>query len=285
MTVSHNCRSKPVNLSFAEPRRELKPCIQSIWVFESSIGMPPSATSLAAPNGCPKLIIQYENSIISTAQGRTHETRQHGLYVVGTRDVAVHLSTPPGRTGFIGIEFHPQGAYPLFGIPMTETANRLFPAETLCGIWGRDVSAILGRLETVGQRIAFVQDELIRCLRKSRLHNPLVDYCVSALKYSDGRVPIADLERSTGYSRRYLEMLFKRHVGFSPKVLGGIYRFQKFYRTWAQGKQYDAFKDDLYEYYYDQAHFAKEFKRMTGYPPRQFAAEVTNEFGRRLSLH
>ncbi|HTP12913.1 MAG TPA: helix-turn-helix domain-containing protein [Bacteroidota bacterium] len=274
-----------MNVSFVEPRSELKPCIQSIWVFESSIGMPPSDVSLVAPNGSPKLIIQYENSIISTAEGHTQTTRESGLYVVGTRDVAVHLSTPPGTTGFIGIEFHPHGAYPLFGIPMTETINRLFPAETLCGRSGRDVSATLGRLETVGQRIAFVQDELVRCLKKSRLWNPLIEHCVDALKWSDGLIPIADLERSTGYSRRYLEMLFKQHVGFSPKVLAGIYRFQKFYRKWAGGSRFDAIKDELYDCYYDQAHFAKEFKRMTGYPPRRFTAEVTNEFGRRLSLH
>jgi hypothetical protein len=249
-----------VKLSFVEPRRELKPYIQSIWVFESPTGMPASDTSLAAPNGCPKLIVQYDNSIISTAEGRTHATRESGLYVVGTRDVAVHLSTPPGRTGFIGIEFHPHGAYPLLGIPMTETVNRVFPAETLCGGWGRNISTTLGRLDTVGQRIAFVQDELIRCLRKSRLHNRLVEHCVGSLKSADGLLPIAELERTTGYSRRYLEMLFKEHIGFSPKVLAGIFRFQRFYRTWAQGRQYDAMKDELYEYYYDQAHFAKKIQ-------------------------
>ena len=247
--------------------------------------MPASASSLAAPNGCPKLIIQYDNSIISTADGRTHATSQSGLYIVGTRDVAVHLSTPPGKTGFIGIEFYPHGAFPLLGIPMTETVNRVLSAETLCGGWGRNISEILGRLETVEQRIAFVQDELIRCLRKRRLDNPIVDYCVDTLKSSDGLIPIAGLEQSTGYSRRYLEMLFRQHVGISPKVLSGIFRFQRFYRKWAQGKPYDAMKDELYEYYYDQAHFAKEFKRMTGYPPRQFVTEVSNEFGRRLSLH
>ena len=44
-----------------------------------------------------------------------------------------------------------------------------------------------------------------------------------------GRMPIKELERLTGYTRRYLNILFKQHVGLPPKVLAGIFRFQMFY--------------------------------------------------------
>ena len=46
-----------MNISFVEVRDPLKPYIQSMWVFESAVGMPPSEANLAAPNGCPKLIL------------------------------------------------------------------------------------------------------------------------------------------------------------------------------------------------------------------------------------
>ncbi|HEY3455518.1 MAG TPA: hypothetical protein VGK64_13010 [Bryobacteraceae bacterium] len=59
----------------------------------------------------------------------------------------------------------------------------------------------------------------------------------------------------------------------------GILRFQKFYRKWAQGIEFDVLRNELYDDYYDQAHFAKEFKRMTGYPPRQFSLEVSTNSG------
>ena len=45
---------------------------------------------------------------------------------------------------------------------------------------------------------------------------------------------------------------------------------------------YDVLKEGLYDYYYDQAHFSKEFKRMTGHSPLEFMTDVSNEFGRRL---
>jgi hypothetical protein len=35
---------------------------------------------------------------------------------------------------------------------------------------------------------------------------------------------------------------------------------------------------------YDQAHFSKEFKKMTEHSPREFSLKISNEFGRRPSL-
>jgi methylphosphotriester-DNA--protein-cysteine methyltransferase len=120
-------------------------------------------------------------------------------------------------------------------------------------------------------------------LRKNGYTNELVTYCVRTLESADGRITIQDLAQKTGYSRRYLSLVFKQHVGLSPKVLAGIFRFQKFYKRWAEGQSFDLLKDDLYEHYYDQAHFSKEFTKMTGHAPRKFAREISNEFGRRLS--
>jgi methylphosphotriester-DNA--protein-cysteine methyltransferase len=194
------------------------------------------------------------------------------------------LRSSAHRTSIIGVEFYPQGAYPFFGIPMSETANRLFDADTLFNRWGRQTTEKLRNLETAKQKMAGMQDELSDLLRIRQDRNSLVDFCVKALKSADGRLSMERLQRQTGYTRRYLELLFQRYVGFPPKLLASIFRFQKFYRKWARGEPYEAFKRELYEDYYDEAHFCKQFKRMTGYAPRQFTRDVTNEFGWRLTL-
>jgi len=273
-----------MKLTFVRPCAELQPFIQSMWVFESATGLPTSETNMAAPNGCPKLIISYRNAITSVAEGRVQNNREQGVYFVGTRDVPVVLRTSPTQTRFIGIEFFPHGAYPIFGIPMHETANRLLSVSELSAAWGGRVSDVLSHLDNVKQRFEFIQRELCTLLRKRKLLNPLVSYCVGKLKGTHGLLTIAELEHDTGYTRRYLELLFSDHVGLSPRTLGSIFRFQKFYRTWANRKTFEELKDELYDYYYDQAHFSKEFKRMTGYSPQHYVRTVTNEFGRRLSL-
>jgi AraC-like DNA-binding protein len=144
------------------------------------------------------------------------------------------------------------------------------------------VRDVLANMPDVGQKITFIQDELILLLRKNDKGDRLVKYCVELLRSKGGRLSIKELEQDTGYSRRYLSLVFKEQVGLSPKVLAGIFRFQTFYRKWAEGQSFDLIKEDLYEYYYDQSHFTKEFRKMTGYSPARFSSEVVNEFGRRL---
>jgi AraC-like DNA-binding protein len=272
-----------MKLSFVQPRAELQPYIESFWIFESAIGMPAADRSMAAPNGCAKLIIPYENSLTSIADGRVQVSREQGLYFVGNRDTSTLIHSSARRTGFIVIEFKPFGAYPIFGIPMHETTNRLLDSEELFSRWGREVREALRNRDAVARKVGFIQEQLVKLLRKNNRQNSLVKFCVQTLKDSFGQIPIGELERKTGYTRRYLDLLFREHVGLSPKVLAGIFRFQKFYVKWAKGDSFDLLKEDLHENYFDQAHFTKEFRKMTGYAPRRFTLEVPNEFGRRLS--
>lgn len=272
-----------MKVTFVKPRQELQPYIKSICVFASAVGLPQADTSLVAPNGRPKLIVLCENSLESTVEGQGQVNRE-GIYFVGNRDVSAVLRTSPRRTKFIVVEFLPHGAFPLFGIPMQETVNRLFQTEIVFGRWGRDVWETVCNLEGVGQKVHFLQDQLVQLSRKKQRDNRLIDSCVRVLEVADGRVAIRELESTIGYTRRYLDLLFHQHVGFSPKVLAGIFRFQKFYRKWAEGQSFDLIKKDLYGYYYDQSHFTKEFRKKTGYSPQRFSREVFNEFGRRLAL-
>lgn len=274
-----------MRLSFVKPRQELQSYIESFWVFESATGIAPTDRNLAVPNGCSKLIIPYENSLSGISEGRTGVSREHGLYFVGNRIKPTLIHSSARKTGFIGIEFSPHAAFPLFGIPMHETVDeKIFDSEALFGRWGRETREALCNLEKVAQKVSFIQDELVKLSRRSRRSIGVIEFCVNALRLAHGRMPIKELERKTGYSRRYLDLLFKQQVGLPPKILAGIFRFQMFYRKWAQGLSYDVLKEHLYDYYYDQAHFSKEFRRMTGYSPREFMTGVSNGFGRHLSL-
>jgi AraC-like DNA-binding protein len=274
-----------MRISFVQPEQELRRYIEAFWVFESPNGISLTSRNLAVPNGCAKLIIPYENSLIGVSEDRAGVSHEHGLYFVGNRIRSTLIHSTAQKTGFIGIEFAPQAAFSLFGIPMHETVDeKIFDSEVLFGRWGKETREALGNLEGVDRKIRLIQDELVSLARGSQRSNSVIDFCVMTLKQSHGRMPIKELERMTGYTRRYLDLLFKQHVGLPPKVLAGIFRFQMFYRNWAQGLSYDVLRERLYDHYYDQAHFSKEFKRMTGHSPREFMSDVPNEFGRRLAL-
>jgi AraC-like DNA-binding protein len=274
-----------VRLSFVTPRQELRSYIQSFWVCESATGIALSDRNIAVPNGCSKLIIPYANALSGISDDRAGVSREHGLYFVGNRIKATLIHSSARKTGFIGIEFFPHAAFTLFGIPMHETVDeKIFDSEVLFGRWGKQTREVLCNLEELGAKVAFIQDKLVKLSRAGQGSNGVVEFCVNALKLAHGRMPIKELEQKTGYSRRYLDILFRQRVGLPPKVLAGIFRFQMLYRKWAEGLSYDLLKESAYDYYYDQAHFSKEFRRMTGYTPREFMTGASNGFGRRLSL-
>jgi hypothetical protein len=129
---------------------------------------------------------------------------------------------------------------------MIETANRRFPADEVFDRGGRDVLEAVGNEVGIPEKIDCLQRYLVSSLRQGHRQNETVDFCVNALQRTHGIVSIRKLERQTGYSRRYLELLFKNHVGLPPKVLAGIFRFQKFYRKWATNCSFDELKEDLY---------------------------------------
>jgi AraC-like DNA-binding protein len=274
-----------MRLRFVHPWPQLRPYIESFWIFESTLGLPAADASIAVPNGCAKLIVPYQNSLWSRhPDDGPKETREHGLYFVGVQEAPTFLASAPRKTGFIAVEFRPHGAYRFLNLPMIETTNGLYAFEELRGRDGRTMRETLCNLDGVNQKIQSVQAHLTGLLRDAPRSFAVVDYVVGALKATGGRSPLKKLEEHTGYSRRYLERLFGEQVGVSPKALARIFRFQRFYEKWARGERYDQLTDELYDYYYDQAHFAKEFKQFTGYPPRRFAHEIPNEFGRRSTL-
>jgi AraC-like DNA-binding protein len=73
-------------------------------------------------------------------------------------------------------------------------------------------------------------------------------------------------------------MLFSEHLGISPKALATILRFQKFYKV-LSAMNSDYLKNEIYDLYYDESHFVKEFKRYTGFSPTRFAV-LPNDFGK-----
>ncbi|HYG14269.1 MAG TPA: hypothetical protein VEC12_00845, partial [Bacteroidia bacterium] len=78
---------------------------------------------------------------------------------------------------------------------------------------------------------------------------------------------------------RWLHMKFMERAGISPKNLASIVRFQQFYTALAQNREKDFLQKEFYDFYYDQSHFIKDFKRFTGLPPAKLAMSE-NEFGK-----
>ncbi len=265
--------------SFTIPEKQLLPYIAVIWTFESSGGIPFADGRLIVPDGRAKIIIPYRSGASAAVGSRLMIAHQHQILLVGIQSNPVTIASTTAETGTIGMELTPKGLYHFFNLSMHELTNQMFSFEDLFGSWGVRLQARVEEATRPQEKIALLQNALTQFLRKSSRDYSLLDYTLDTISQSHGLITVQSLEAQTGYTRRYLDMLFREHIGLSPKSYANIVRFQKVYQLWTQGKLPSFLEDNPHAYYYDQSHFIKEFKRFTGFTPGQYRA-VANDFGK-----
>jgi AraC-like DNA-binding protein len=89
-----------------------------------------------------------------------------------------------------------------------------------------------------------------------------------------GMIKISELEKLSGYSSRYINLIFDTEAGYSAKQFCTSTKFQ-FLLNDLNYRTSQSFTNLSYEYgFYDQAHFIHEFKKCTGETPSEYACEV-----------
>ncbi|MFL5626347.1 MAG: DUF6597 domain-containing transcriptional factor [Ktedonobacteraceae bacterium] len=271
-----------MKVSFTQPEKQLSAYVAFIWVFESSFGVPIADSRIIVPDGRAKIILPYRNSLCAAVNNRLLNAKEHHIFLVGIQRSPTTIGSTATDTGTIGVEFTPKGLYHFFHLSMHEITNRMVSFEELFGPQGARLQNRVGDAEDPQEKIVLLQSALTHLLQKNKKEYSLLDRTLDMIAQSHGMMRVQELEAQTGYTKRYLDMLFKEHVGVSPKSLASILRFQELYQSWMQQKSPTLFRDNWSAYYYDQSHFIKEFKRYTGFTPQHYTA-IVNEFGRAFS--
>jgi len=234
---------------------------------------------IVVPDGRAKILIPYKNPLSVVIANNPFCAREQQIFLTGIQNNPRTICSPATDTGTIGVELTPKGLYHLFNLSMFEITDQIYSFEDLFGAWGTRLQTRMGEIESPAEKIALLQHALIHLLHQNTKDFSLLDHTIEMIIRYHGMIRIQELASETGYSRRYLDMLFKEHIGLSPKSLASILRFQSMYRGWMQVNSRTFSKDSLYAHYYDQAHFIKEFKRFTGYTPQKYV-ELGNTFGK-----
>lgn len=261
-----------------EPHLLLKTYIEKMWLFKTFGRMPIEDMKLVVPNGNLKLTISFRNGIIASMNGKTFASREHDITLTGLVDVPVVLDAEKDiATETIGIEFNPKGVYRFFHLNLNEIRNQIYSLQDLLGTTGKHLTEQIANAASAQQKIALVQQFLIHQLSLSK-EDFIFEYCIEKINSSKGTIAIKELERKTGYSSRWLNIKFNEKLGVSPKNLSSVIRFKQFYRAFINGNEKSFLKKYFYEFYYDQSHFIKDFKRFTGLAPTKFEKQI-NSFG------
>jgi len=249
------------------PHLLLSPYVAKMYVFESSGRLPAMDRKLIVPNANFKLTLTYRNGIVARVGDKTFTQHENALSLTGLIDSPVMLDPhDDAQTGTIIIELNPLGAYRLFHLAYAEVKNQIVDLEDLIGHRAKQLQQQLADAIDVNLKLQLLQNFLIKWLEENPA-DPIYDYCINRIGDSKGMVSVAQLEKETGYSARWLHTKFQEHLGTGPKNLAEIVRFKQFYQAYSTGADMLSLKGHIYQYYHDQSHFIRAFKRFTGYTP------------------
>lgn len=230
------------------PRPELAPFVAHFWKVSWEVKQPVTVQTL--PHPCVQLVLEA---------GR--------LEVSGVFDRRFTRALE-GKGEVFGIKFRPAMFSAFFEDSLATLTNRVVSAAS---IFGRSVNALrsttsfeerceaaeaflLGRVPRVVDERAIVLRDVVEALA--------VDREASRLEW---------LTERTGLSPRALQRGFRRYVGVGPRWVIQRYRLHEAAEQLGKGKRVNlaVLADELG--YSDQAHFTRDFKRVVGVSPGQYA--------------
>ena len=98
------------------------------------------------------------------------------------------------------------------------------------------------------------------------------EFAVSKLGGAAGVATVREVARSTGWSERRFSQVFREEVGLPPKVWCRIQRFQRAVQQLHAGADMQWADLALDCGFYDQSHFANEFKAFSGIDATTYSA-------------
>lgn len=177
----------------------------------------------------------------------------------------------PGTT-MVGASFRPGAAPAILGIPADELRDLRVP---LAAVWADDAERLEARLdhaESPSARLQLIVDELRRRLPRAERPDALVAAAVARL-HGPGRRRVSALSDELGISERQLRRRFHAAVGYGPKTLARVLRFQRMLALARQRRSRDLGRLAMDAGYADQAHMTAECTRLAGAPPARLLAE------------
>ena len=228
--------------------------------------------SRALPRGAVTLIIDVghrQRVDFYAADGRTRLSVP-SAFVTGSH-TASYVSEMSADEPAMAVHFRPGGAFPFFGIPLSDLENAHVGLDQVWGRAGVELHERLIDAPDPAARFGILEDFLLSRPWPSARRHPGVAAALAAIE-NNPSIRIADIRDLVGVSTKRLIALFRAEVGLSPKAYARIRRFQAALRLVGTGSAAGAqVAADVG--YFDQAHFVREFRSFTGMTPTQYAEQ------------
>jgi len=203
---------------------------------------------LVLPDGCSDLI--WEQGV--------------GAYVAGPDTGPACTETTPG-TVFVGVRFRPAAGGQVLGLPLSELRDQRVPLADLRDGTARGLPATLSPAEA-----AVTMLDVTGRLFADSSPDPAINEAASLL--SDPAARAEDVAERVGLSERQFRRRAHAAIGYGPKTLQRILRFQRFVRRLdAAAQPPDLAGLAAVTGYADQPHLTRECTALSGLTPAALA--------------
>jgi AraC-like DNA-binding protein len=188
------------------------------------------------------------------------------------------LSTIPRGGSAVGVRFRVGAAGSALGAPARELLDGYFALDDVWGADGAQLAERLAAAPSLDAAAGVLANAVARRLPPADAIDPLVR--AAALGAAAPRARIEGLGPRLGIGERQLRRRFDDAVGYGPKTLQRVLRFQRFLAlARAAGTDADLAGLAFAAGYADQAHLTRESRRLAGLPPAALLATGAGPVG------
>ncbi|NID11837.1 DUF6597 domain-containing transcriptional factor [Fibrivirga algicola] len=257
-----------------KPAPHLTPFVECYFVWESDDRLITPLLIESPPTGFASMVFTYGDPYIVQTDRYMKTAPVAFLTGQATRQYALQVT---GHLGMAGIVFRPAGISSLFGWPMYEVTDERIPLTDVLGTPVTFLHEQLCHSQTAESRASILEQFVNHQFLKRGDRFDRTDYAANLIVDTFGTLTVSELMNDLYVCRRQFERQFLHKVGISPKYYARIRRIGHLCAQLAsQHWQVNHWQDFIFRAgYYDQSHFIREFKQVTGKRPTLYLKENT----------
>lgn len=260
-----------------KPGPPLDRFVRILWYTRAANS--PSGRERVLPTGRTQVIVNLARDFLLDCTDCRPSVQSAPAQIVGARSV-YELIDASDMADLIGIVFEPGGFPPFVSDAADLFSNRNIDLEDVWGVQARSVRHRLREIPAPHAKLRCLESFLLQAfsapLHQSRpARHCAVSYALRRFAHVPSMTTVADVARSTGWSERRFTQIFREQVGLTPKVWCRLQRFQRAVEQLHAGVDVPWSQLALNCGFYDQSHFANEFRAFSGVDISTYSARRT----------
>jgi AraC-like DNA-binding protein len=255
-----------IKIQIAEPSVLFKPFIRYYKYIESDV------TGILKIVPITYIELYFNFTHVNVFSPRYYDLDNPRIHLVGLQQYDQNGFAYMYGTGIGGgfaIVFQPQGFFHLFNVKTSNFCKYCINGES---ILKSDIDHLWEKLQefyNVNDMKKLFESYFSNYAKQACSAPDLINNIISYMDKSNGMIRISQICDMYNTTPRSLERRFKDDIGLSPKELLHIFRINKAMRMINEKPNCDLTEISYLSGYYDQSHFIKDIKKITGISPGQ----------------